>query len=229
MISAPREHDQRFGYANIAYTYMHVHTHTAIDVWSAGVVLLSLLSKQFPFFNSTDDQDAIVEIACIFGSRPMEKCAARYDRRWSTNLPGVPPAPVCSLDKLCFRYNVLLKETIALGAMGEHAPPEDVSSLTDDPNDTADTRERKKNARIVNKLAQEFFSATHHSHSTKESVDAMAESAPAALGPCLRRAAREYLDLFDLLKRLLALHHVDRITAAKCMEHPFLRKSTGQQ
>jgi cell division control protein 7 len=53
---------------------------TALDIWSAGVILLSLLTKQFPFFNSTDDQDSIVELACLFGNQEMAQVAQRFSK-----------------------------------------------------------------------------------------------------------------------------------------------------
>ncbi|XP_077471639.1 cell division cycle 7-related protein kinase [Stigmatopora argus] len=42
---------------------------TAIDVWSAGVILLSLLSGRFPFFKASDDLVALSQIMTIRGSR----------------------------------------------------------------------------------------------------------------------------------------------------------------
>lgn len=47
----------------------------AIDIWSAGVILLSLLAHKFPVFNSTDDVEALMEIAAVFGKGAMERCA----------------------------------------------------------------------------------------------------------------------------------------------------------
>lgn len=47
----------------------------AIDVWSAGVILLSLLAHKFPVFNSADDVEALMEIAAVFGRGAMERCA----------------------------------------------------------------------------------------------------------------------------------------------------------
>jgi cell division control protein 7 len=47
----------------------------AVDVWSAGIMLLSLLTHKFPVFNSSDDIEALMEITAIFGRNAMEKCA----------------------------------------------------------------------------------------------------------------------------------------------------------
>lgn len=49
-----------------------------IDIWSAGVILLTILSRRFPFFNSSDDVDAMIEIATIFGKQKMKQCAALH-------------------------------------------------------------------------------------------------------------------------------------------------------
>ncbi|GME79283.1 unnamed protein product [Ambrosiozyma monospora] len=46
---------------------------TKIDIWSVGVILLCLLSRRFPFFNSTDDIEALSEMALIFGTPRMKK------------------------------------------------------------------------------------------------------------------------------------------------------------
>ncbi|KAF3912943.1 PAK-2p27 [Orbilia brochopaga] len=51
---------------------------TKIDIWSAGVILLTFLSKRFPFFNSPDDIDAIIEMATVFGRAKMRVCAALH-------------------------------------------------------------------------------------------------------------------------------------------------------
>ena len=51
---------------------------TAIDVWSCGVIFLSLLTMQYPIFSSPDDMDALCEISVIFGSKEMSKIAKKY-------------------------------------------------------------------------------------------------------------------------------------------------------
>jgi cell division control protein 7 len=52
-----------------------VHQSSAVDVWSAGVVLLSLLSGSFPFFVSNDDGSALVEIGLVIGMARLQRVA----------------------------------------------------------------------------------------------------------------------------------------------------------
>lgn len=51
------------------------HQTTKIDVWSVGVILLTFLARRFPFFNSRDDVDALVELTAVFGLMEMKKAA----------------------------------------------------------------------------------------------------------------------------------------------------------
>jgi cell division control protein 7 len=52
----------------------------AIDVWSAGVILLFFLSKKFPIFQSNDDIEGLMEIAVIIGKRKIERAATLHGR-----------------------------------------------------------------------------------------------------------------------------------------------------
>ncbi|KAI9654974.1 MAG: hypothetical protein M1821_005727 [Bathelium mastoideum] len=62
---------------------------TAIDVWSAGVILLTLLSRRFPFFHSADDIDALIELATIFGKRKMRDAALLHGQVFEASIPTV--------------------------------------------------------------------------------------------------------------------------------------------
>ncbi len=44
---------------------------TSLDVWSAGIILLCLLSGRYPFFKAHDDMSAMAQIISLFGS---DKC-----------------------------------------------------------------------------------------------------------------------------------------------------------
>lgn len=58
-------------------------------MWSAGVILLTLLGRRFPFFNSADDVDALIEISSIFGIRRMKAAAAMHGQIFETNIPTI--------------------------------------------------------------------------------------------------------------------------------------------
>ncbi|KAL4894347.1 kinase-like domain-containing protein [Aspergillus ambiguus] len=62
---------------------------TKIDMWSAGVILLTLLGRRFPFFNSADDVDAMIEMASIFGTRRMRAAAGMHGQIFETNIPTI--------------------------------------------------------------------------------------------------------------------------------------------
>lgn len=55
------------------------HT-TALDMWSVGVCILSIMTARPIFFLSNDDFDAIEEIASLFGTRDMMELAHTLKR-----------------------------------------------------------------------------------------------------------------------------------------------------
>ncbi|OCH94542.1 kinase-like protein [Obba rivulosa] len=63
----------------------------AIDVWSAGMILLFFLTGKFPLFNSSDDTEALMELAAIFGRKRMETVAILHSRIFMTNIPSHSP------------------------------------------------------------------------------------------------------------------------------------------
>ncbi|KAJ2851210.1 Cell division control protein 7 [Coemansia erecta] len=61
----------------------------SIDIWSVGVILLCFLTRRFPFFQSTDDTEALLEIAVLYGRLEMERAAVALGRTFLTNIPTV--------------------------------------------------------------------------------------------------------------------------------------------
>lgn len=88
----------------------------AIDIWSAGVILLTLLIRRFPVFNSNDDVEALLEIAVIFGKSRMETCAMLHNRTFHCNIPTVSNST--SLTDFIHRLNPELRNP------GNHPNPE---------------------------------------------------------------------------------------------------------
>ncbi|KAI8814925.1 kinase-like domain-containing protein [Cladochytrium replicatum] len=80
-----------------------VNQTTAIDIWSVGVILLSFFSGQFPFFQSNDDGEGLLEIAHIFGKSNMKKVARHFGKTFETNVPDVGPAQ--KLKDICMKFN----------------------------------------------------------------------------------------------------------------------------
>ncbi|XXQ37422.1 non-specific serine/threonine protein kinase [Plasmodiophora brassicae] len=66
------------------------HQTVAIDIWSAGAILLCIITGRYPFFQSADDMTAIAEMAAIFGSTRLREAAASLNR--SISLPERIPA-----------------------------------------------------------------------------------------------------------------------------------------
>ncbi|XP_067309231.1 cell division cycle 7-related protein kinase isoform X3 [Pseudorasbora parva] len=53
---------------------------TAIDMWSAGVIMLSLLSGRYPFFKASDDLIALTQIMTIRGSKETIEAAKTFGK-----------------------------------------------------------------------------------------------------------------------------------------------------
>ncbi len=51
---------------------------TAVDMWSAGVIFLCVLSGRYPFFRAHDDLSALTQIISLLGSDTCSKAANEY-------------------------------------------------------------------------------------------------------------------------------------------------------
>lgn len=72
---------------------------TAVDVWAAGVILISILSGCYPFFKGTDDFTALAEIITVFGDEIVKKTALALGRHVCIKRKKRP----LHLRKLCIR------------------------------------------------------------------------------------------------------------------------------
>ncbi|XP_019733405.1 cell division cycle 7-related protein kinase isoform X2 [Hippocampus comes] len=72
---------------------------TAIDVWSAGVIFLSLLSGRYPFFKASDDMVALAQIMTIRGSRETVRAAKAFGKTvlCSRELPRMDLRVLCEM------------------------------------------------------------------------------------------------------------------------------------
>ena len=51
--------------------------------------MLTILAQRFPFFNSADDVEAMIEIATIFGQQKMRQCAMLHGTMFECTIPTV--------------------------------------------------------------------------------------------------------------------------------------------
>ncbi|TMW47467.1 hypothetical protein DOY81_007457 [Sarcophaga bullata] len=73
---------------------------TAVDVWAAGVIFLSVLSSVYPFFKAPNDYVALAEMITIFGDKTIRKTAYVLDRLVTLSQKTKP----LDLRKLCVRF-----------------------------------------------------------------------------------------------------------------------------
>lgn len=62
---------------------------TRLDMWSAGVLLVSLLSGRLCFFRAEEDREGLIEQAVLFGARRMRKCAILHGSVFESNVPSI--------------------------------------------------------------------------------------------------------------------------------------------
>ena len=69
----------------------------ALDIWSVGVIFLSLLSGKYPFFKGRDDMACIVQIIMFFGSKRCMETARLLGKK----LDCSPPQPSQNISTIC--------------------------------------------------------------------------------------------------------------------------------
>lgn len=71
--SVPRAGTPGFRSPEVLLRYPHQTT--AVDMWSAGVILLCILSGRYPFFKARDDMDALAQLVALFGTEKIKTMA----------------------------------------------------------------------------------------------------------------------------------------------------------
>lgn len=52
----------------------------AVDIWSAGTILLFFLTGKFPIFHCPNDTEALVELTVLLGRKAMERTGLLHSR-----------------------------------------------------------------------------------------------------------------------------------------------------
>ncbi|XP_028394770.1 cell division cycle 7-related protein kinase-like [Dendronephthya gigantea] len=75
----------------------HPEQTTAVDVWSAGIIFLCLLSGKYPFFRCADDMTALAQIITVFGKQRVMESTKHLGKYMVCN----SISPGYELKKLC--------------------------------------------------------------------------------------------------------------------------------
>jgi cell division control protein 7 len=61
-----------------------------IDVWAAGICLLSTLARRYPFFPRADDFDALIQIGALVGSENLTRACNALNKKISISFLKMP-------------------------------------------------------------------------------------------------------------------------------------------
>jgi len=82
---------------------------TAIDIWSAGIIFLCLLSGKYPFFRAKDDSTAVMQIMSLFGSQNCVEVATLLGKEMYIS-PQIQSQNLCNICEQ-LRKNAFTKYT----------------------------------------------------------------------------------------------------------------------
>ncbi len=65
---------------NSTSIFLYFNTRETVDSWAIGCILMSIMTRRYPFFNQTStvsDGEVLEQMACVFGSRAIEELAIK--------------------------------------------------------------------------------------------------------------------------------------------------------
>ncbi|XP_051026440.1 cell division cycle 7-related protein kinase [Acomys russatus] len=179
---------------------------TAIDMWSAGVIFLSLLSGRYPFYKASDDLTALAQIMTIRGSRETVQAAKAFGK----SVLCSKEVPAQDLRKLCERLRGLDSATPKLAA-----DPPGCTCRVPASGDTGHKASRGQTSEAQRSGGSSCTGDSGGCRGRHRNCPASAEGWDAVPD-----------EAYDLLDKLLDLNPASRITAEAALRHPFFRDTS---
>ncbi|RXM27831.1 Cell division cycle 7-related protein kinase [Acipenser ruthenus] len=183
---------------------------TAIDMWSAGVIFLSLLSGRYPFFKASDDLIALAQIMTIRGSKETVRAAKTFGK----SVLCSKDIPAQDLKTLCERLR------------GTHSQKgssvSETNTVSDDLLVTPDACTAPIKAEISFTRCQQ---AQQYSLEEEAQQDSQSDSdfKDSNMSSDIKGWDRVPDMAYDLLHKLLDLNPATRIQASQALLHPFFQ------
>ncbi|KFB46992.1 hypothetical protein ZHAS_00015003 [Anopheles sinensis] len=200
------------GYRPPEVLLKHPDQTTAVDIWAAGVIFVSLLSKCYPFFGNTDDMTSLAEIISVFGYERVRQAAASFNKR-IVLAEEQQRMEAYSLRRLCQHFRALYRQReSAAGATTGAAPPSGGSSP---PPGADDARNPGDCCANCNRSPERCLCQRRPAERAPKDAASPADDGSDA--DCDEYGSAAY----DLLERLLEVDPRKRITAAAALQHPY--------